>query len=200
MPRRTVLTERQRFAIYDLPNEQAVLLRHYVLSDHDMEHVNQRRRPENRLGFALQVCALRYPGRLLQPGEEIPNDLLSFVGAQIGLTANDLLKYGNRKQTRYAHASSILELYGFSKFDLGENKQLQDWIQEAAEHAKSNEGLALAIVTKLRQSNVLLPGHSTLERICAKELVSAENRITKKLPAFSMIELSAFLLHYLRNT
>ena len=181
MARRTILTERQRYALYGLPSEQADLLQHYVLSDQDVVQVNQRRRPENKLGFALQVCALRYPGRLLQPGEEIPTELLSFVGAQIGISADDLLNYGTRKQTRYAHSTSILKLYGFSKFDLTEQIELQEWVQNTAEHAKSNEWLAQAIVNRLRKSKILLPGPSTLERLCATELVSAENRITERI-------------------
>ena len=181
MPRRTILTERQRHALYGLPSEQADLLHYYVLNDRDVELIKERRRPENKLGFALQVCALRYPGRLLQPGEEIPSDLLSFVGAQIGLTTEDLLKYGSRKQTRYAHATSILDIYGFSKFDIENNTELQQWVANTAEQAKSNEWLAQAIVSQLRKRKVLLPGPSTLERLCAKELVAAENRITKKI-------------------
>lgn len=181
MARRTVLTERQRQALYGLSSEQADLLQHYVLSDHDVALINQRRRSENKLGFALQVCALRYPGRLLQPGEEIPSALLSFVGAQIGVSADDLLTYGSRKQTRYAHATSMIELYGFTKYDLDGNSELREWVRNAAEHAKSNEWLAQAIVNKLRQSKILLPGPSTLERLCAAELVSAENRITERI-------------------
>ena len=34
------------------------------------------------IGFALQLCALRYPGRALAHGEMIPREVLSFVGAQ----------------------------------------------------------------------------------------------------------------------
>ena len=181
MPRRTVLTERQRHALYGLPTEQPDLLRHYVLNDHDVGLIKKRRRPENKLGFALQVCALRYPGRLLQPGDEIPSNLLSFIGAQIGLSSEDLLSYGTRKQTRYAHASSMLDLYGFTKFDLESQPELQTWISDTAEQAKSNEWLAQAIIAKLRKLKILLPGPSRLERLCAKELVAAENRITKRI-------------------
>ena len=72
MPRRAVLTERQRAALFDLPINKADLIRHYTLSDDDLTHIRRRRRAQNRLGFALQLCALRYPRRLLQPSEAIP--------------------------------------------------------------------------------------------------------------------------------
>lgn len=72
MPRRSILTERQRSALFDLPTDDASMLRHYILADDDLEHINERRRSENRIGFALQLCALRYPGRLLSSDEVIP--------------------------------------------------------------------------------------------------------------------------------
>lgn len=60
MPRRNILTERQRSALFDLPVDELTLLRHYTFSDEDLEHIRERRREENKLGFALQLCALGY--------------------------------------------------------------------------------------------------------------------------------------------
>ena len=48
-------------------------MQHYTLADDDIEHIRGRRRPENQIGFALQLCAFRYPGRLLKPGEVTPS-------------------------------------------------------------------------------------------------------------------------------
>ena len=68
MPRRSILTARQRAAPFDMPTDEAFLLQHYTLADDDIEHVRMRRRRENQLGFALQLCVLRYLGRLLASG------------------------------------------------------------------------------------------------------------------------------------
>ena len=84
MPRRTILTDRQRSALFDLPVDEPSLRKHYTLADDDLQHIGQRRRGENRLGFALQLCALRHPGRALQPGELIPSAVVEFIGAQLG--------------------------------------------------------------------------------------------------------------------
>ena len=65
MPRRHILTERQRKTLLDIPTDEASLLRHYTLADDDLEYIQTRRRAHNRFGFALQLCALRFPGRLL---------------------------------------------------------------------------------------------------------------------------------------
>lgn len=84
MPRRSILTARQRAALFDLPTDDASMLRHYTLADDDLEIIHARRRPHNRFGFALQLCALRYPGRLLAPGEVIPLPVTRFLAAQLG--------------------------------------------------------------------------------------------------------------------
>lgn len=93
MARRAVLTTRQREALFALPTDEATFLRHYVLSEDDLAHVRRRRRDRNRLGFALQLCASRYPGRLLRPGELIPEPMLAFVGGQLGLGPDVLVDY-----------------------------------------------------------------------------------------------------------
>ena len=62
MARRTVLTGRQRSALFALPQREADLLRHYTLSDEDLQNIGARRRPRNKLGFALQLCVLPLPG------------------------------------------------------------------------------------------------------------------------------------------
>jgi hypothetical protein len=79
------MTDRQRAALFDLPTVEAEMLHYYTLSDDDLEIIRARRRPHNRLGFALQLCALRYPGRLLGPGETIPLAVSRFIAAQLGV-------------------------------------------------------------------------------------------------------------------
>lgn len=102
MPRRRVLSERQRSALFDIPVNPLALVRHYTLTDDDFEHIKIRRRAENKLGFALQLCALRYPGRSLVPGEIIPELLLRHIGAQLGISGQALLDYAVRRQTRHS--------------------------------------------------------------------------------------------------
>ena len=55
MAHRTILTERQRSALFDLPTDRTVMLRHYTLADDDLEIIRARRRPHNRFGFTLQL-------------------------------------------------------------------------------------------------------------------------------------------------
>ena len=72
MPRRSIWSPRQRAALFDLPTDEAALLRHYTLSDDDIEQIRVRREGHNRLGFALQLCAFRYPGGFWRQGRSFP--------------------------------------------------------------------------------------------------------------------------------
>lgn len=116
MPRRQVLTDRQRSFLFDLPTDDAALLHHYTLADEDLEQIRRRRQSRNRLGFALQLCAFRHPGRLLSPGEVIPIEVAKFIAAQIGERADDLCCYAETDVTRRRHLVDLREIYGYKMF------------------------------------------------------------------------------------
>jgi TnpA family transposase len=83
MPRRRVLTDAQLEGLLALPVAEPDLIRHWTLSPAEIAAIQRRRRDRNRLGFALQLCALRYPGRLLRSGECIPPPALCYVAHQL---------------------------------------------------------------------------------------------------------------------
>src|ERR1700730_16351299 len=51
------------------------------------------------------LCYLRFPGRILQPGEPPPAALCAFVAEQLSLKAVHFGDYAERDQTRRAHLS-----------------------------------------------------------------------------------------------
>ena len=181
MAHRTVLTDRQRAALFDLPTVEAEMLHHYTLSDDDLEIIRARRRPHNRFGFALQLCALRYPGRLLTPGEVIPLAVTRFLAAQVGLKPDDLAGYATREETRHEHLATLREQYGYRMFSGRGARDLKGWLQDAAEGARSNDDLARRFVEQCRATRTILPGVTIIERLCADALVAAERRIESRI-------------------
>ena len=79
------------------------MVRFWLLSPDDIRCINERRREHNRLGFAVQLCLLRYPGWPLKAGEQPPSNLLEFVAQQIDADPDEFGDYAAREQTRQEH-------------------------------------------------------------------------------------------------
>jgi TnpA family transposase len=179
MARRAILTERQRAILFGLPDDEETIIRFYTLSDEDIAIIRKRRGPHNQIGFALQVCAFRFPGRLLQPGELIPARMLAFTAAQLGFPEEDLKGYALRTPTRYEHSSGLQEVYGYQAFSGAARNAMRRWLVTAAEHVKDNFDLARGFLEELRRQRIIVPAASTVERLCADALVEAERRIAR---------------------
>ncbi|EPJ0603913.1 DUF4158 domain-containing protein, partial [Pseudomonas aeruginosa] len=200
MPRRVTLTDRQKDALLRLPTSQTDLLKHYTLSDEDLGHIRLRRRAHNRFGFALQLCVLRYPGRVLAPGELIPAEVIEFIGAQLGLGADDLVDYAAREETRHEHLAELRGLYGFRTFSGRGASELKEWLFREAEMAVSNEDIARRFVAECRRTRTVLPATSTIERLCAAALVDAERRIETRIAIRLPMSIREQLLALLEET
>lgn len=173
MPRRQILTDRSRSALFDLPTDEGSLLQHYTLADDDIEHIRERRLAHNQLGFALQLCAFRYPGRLLEPEETIPLEVAEFVAAQLGLKGEELAGYAETDVTRRRHLIDLRAIYGYKMFSGRGARGLKDWLERQAETARSNEDLVRRFVEECRRIQIVLPAITTIERLCADALVAA---------------------------
>ena len=200
MARRTVLTSRQRSALFALPQREADLLRHYTLSDEDLQNIGARRRPRNKLGFALQLCVLRHPGRLLAPGEFVPPAVVGFIGRQLDLDGDELADYAVRSETRHEHLAELRRLYGFRSFSGGAARELGERLRDEAEQAQSNEDLARRFVEACRRTRTILPATTTIERLCADALVDAERRIEARITERVPPGLRRDLEHLLEET
>ena len=83
MPRRSILSATERESLLALPDGKDYLIRYYTFSDSDLSVIRQRRGPANRLGFAVQLCYLRFPGVILGADEPPFPPLLRIVAAQL---------------------------------------------------------------------------------------------------------------------
>jgi TnpA family transposase len=72
-----------------------------------------RRRPHNRLGFAIQLCGLRYRGGYSDRARSSPRPL-AFVGEQLGIAPEALADYAARGPTRYEQLDTTARWLAFS--------------------------------------------------------------------------------------
>ncbi len=85
MATRELLSEAQRTAFERFPEmDVREMVRHWTLSEADLAAVSLKRTPANRLGFAVQLCLLRYPGRPLRAGEVVPYPVIEFIASRVG--------------------------------------------------------------------------------------------------------------------
>ncbi|MDH3769668.1 MAG: Tn3 family transposase, partial [Nitrospirota bacterium] len=164
-----------------LPVDRVELAKHYTLSEDELAIIHRRRRARNRLGFALQLCALRYPGRLLQPGELIPSSTLAFIAEQIDVDVEALMPYGIRENTRYEHSAALQEQLGYRPFAGRVRQHFRDWLEVQAVEARSGFELAGWFLAELHRRKVIAPGISVVERLCADALTRAERAIWSML-------------------
>ncbi|MEM8625809.1 MAG: DUF4158 domain-containing protein, partial [Pseudomonadota bacterium] len=110
MPRRRTLSAVVLETLFALPTDQNLLVRHYSLGADDLVAIDRRRGEHNRLGFALQLCALRFPGRVIRPGETVPLAVLRFLAEQLDIDPAALGRYAERAPTRYEHLDTLRSL------------------------------------------------------------------------------------------
>lgn len=91
MPRRELLTSSERLELLAFPTDEGELIRLYTLTKTDLDFVRQHRGDHNRLGIAVLMSYLRYPGRVLAGDENPHRPLIDIVAGQLGV----LLMSGN---------------------------------------------------------------------------------------------------------
>ena len=103
MPRRSILSAAERESLLALPETKDDLIRYYTFSDTDLSIIRQRRGPANRLGFAVQLCYLRFPGIILGVDQPPFPPLLKLIADQLRAPVESWSDYGQREQTRREH-------------------------------------------------------------------------------------------------
>ena len=181
MPRRALLSQAQRDALFALPATEGEWLRYYTLTDSDLAVIAQRRGGHNRLGFAVQLCYLRYPGLALHPEEAPAPDLLAFVAKQLRLDPKLWLQYAQRPQTRREHLVELQSWLGLQPFGPDCSHHLLEQLVALAQQTDQGLTLAIALIETLRREQVILPTIDVIERICAEGLTRGTRRVYETL-------------------
>jgi len=181
MPRRSVLSSTERENLFALPDNEEELIRQYMFTENDLSIIRQRRSASNRLGFAVLLCYLRFPGVI--PGvKETPfPPLLKLVANQLGIDVENWDAYGQREQTRREHLVELQTVFGFQPFSASHHRQAIQFLTGLAMQTDKGIVLISALIKYLRQQSIILPTLNALERISAEAITLANRRIYRML-------------------
>ena len=154
--RRQQLTEAQITALLDPPTDQRELIRHYTLTAADLAAIRRCRGDHNRLGHALMLCYLRYPGRPLKAGERPPRPFLLFIAEQIDALPESIEDYLAAERNRQRHVAELQDRLGLRPFGTRPAADLAGWLLP---HAIENDRLvhlAGLVVEECRRMKLLV--------------------------------------------
>ena len=106
-PRILSKAELARFERWPAHVPSAELVRSFTLTGPDCDLIAVRRRPANRLGIAMQLCALRYLGFVPEDLKFAPLEAIRFVADQLKVSSSALETYGGREQTQSDHFGEV---------------------------------------------------------------------------------------------
>lgn len=173
------LTDEQAEAYGKFAEEptRAELERFFFLDDVDRDLVALRRSTHHQLGFALQMCTVRYIGRFL-PDDPLdsPWPVVEHLAGQLGIEDPSAVKrYTERPKTAYEHAWEIRDAYEYHE---EWSRRFRTFLHGRAwTHAEEPVALFNQAVGWLRRHRVLLPGVSVLARQVSEARKGAEKRL-----------------------
>ncbi|MFD8589991.1 Tn3 family transposase [Streptomyces sp. NPDC059637] len=156
------------------------LERFFFLDDVDRDLIALRRTKHHQLGFALQMCTVRYIGLFLEDPLDVPWPVVEHLAAQLGIEDPSCVKrYAERRQTLYDHAWEIRDAYGYHPYEDPEwGRRFRTFLHGRAwTHAEGPVALFNQAVGWLRRNRVLLPGVSVLARQVSEARTIAEKRL-----------------------
>lgn len=147
------------------------LAHYFYLSQTDLEWIDKRRRPHNRLGFALQLCTLRFLGTFLTNPIDVPTPVLVYLARQLKIPDPACIaQYMERQTTHWEHANEIQKRLGYKDFHSHPGYfRLVRWLYSKVWLNDERPSVLFDLATsRLIHQKILLPGASVLTRLVAR--------------------------------
>jgi TnpA family transposase len=89
----------------------------FYLDDGDRQEIAVRRGDYNRLGYAIQLCTVRFLGTFLPEPTAVPRVVIAHLAKQLGIEEPSCLaRYRERVETHHTHATEIQCRHGYRDF------------------------------------------------------------------------------------
>ncbi len=179
----TYLNPEQRHELTHIPPDLSdrEIARYYTFTEKERELINRRRRASNRLGFAVQLALLKFPGRTLMEVKEVPKPVLAAIAEQVGVPASAFTSYGDRENTLYEHLDELRRECGFRSCGWREYLLVaRSLLPDAMENDRPLPLIERAL-EQLRTRGILAPNMIYVERLVWIVLKIAERRLLHTL-------------------
>ena len=170
------------------------LANYFHLDDTAKTLVQKRRGDHNRLGFAIQLCTVRFLGTFLIDPIDVPQEVINYLASQLEIKdVTCLPQYLLRSNTRWEHTLTIKKHYGYRDFsEQPGHWRLLRWLYQRAWTGGESPSMLFDLTTaRLVEQKILLPGVTVLSRLISTVRERVANRtwkILSRLPNSKQIE------------
>ena len=162
---RELFSKEQRKLFMKYPEDEWTIGSYYTFSKYDLEIIMKHRKEENKLGFAIQLAALRYPGWSYSSNKTIPIEIIQYIANQVCTVPKALKLYSLRNNTSRDHIKELKKEYGYSSFSTNDSKFLLKYLVNLAFENNDSLFLMNQSLEYLRKKKIILPAITTLENL-----------------------------------
>jgi hypothetical protein len=108
------------------------LARYFSLSERDLKAIFIHRGDHSRLGWALQLCSLRWLGRQPMSFVGLPMAAVTAVARQLNVAPSVLQDYLPSRRVWQYHAAEVVQHAGWRSFGPAEREELLKFLRERA--------------------------------------------------------------------
>jgi len=175
-----LLSPAQRELFSNLPEliDDTDLLKYYTFNSEELNIIRSKRGNDNRFGFAVQICYLRFPGRILHKNEIPPIYLKTYISEQLGIKEVQIYQ---RDNTRKEHLIEIQKIFGYKIFSQKYRTILSEWLLPVAMSNDTGITLVSELVNELRIRKIIIPAISTVEALAWEVRQNARDIIFSQL-------------------
>ncbi len=175
--------QRRGYGRFDGEPSPTDLAARFMLLDPDRALIARRRSDRARLGYALQVLAVRHLGTFLADPIDVPWTVVDHVARQLNVADPTVVKTYGEGTIRFEHQAEITAAYGYRQFsDQPFHFQFVRWLFRRS-YLAGERPIVLFDHARLHlvEHRVLLPGVTTLERLVAEVRDRATSRLWRHL-------------------